>query len=328
MQPLYFGTATAMLTLGKLGLCLASLRLLPLTILALLGFATNSLLTRAAIGVGHLDAWTFMVVRLITGAIMLWVIKTTAEKTTSGVICGGLLQKRSERSFSPRAYGSWLMAVWLAGYAVLFTLAYERIEAGPGALLLFGSVQLTMFGAAIARGETLAVRHGVGMAIALAGFLVLTLPGLSAPDPWGAVLMAGAGACWGAYSLAGRGATDPLGASAHNFLRAAVIGVLAALAFGASRQVGIMTGPYTLTGLALATASGAFASGLAYAAWYAVLPSLPVWLAATVQLAVPVLTALAATVFLHEQITWQLSASMVLVIAGIGLATTSRVRSR
>ena len=306
-----------MLTLGKLGLCLAGLRLLPLTILALLGFATNSLLTRAAIRGDHLDAWTFMVVRLITGAIMLWVLKTTSE-----VVFKTAHEKLPQRSFSLSARGSWLMAIWLAGYAVLFTLAYVRIEAGPGALLLFGSVQLTMFGAALARGETLSVRHGIGVALALAGFLVLTLPGLSAPDPWGAVLMAGAGACWGAYSLAGRGATDPLGATAHNFLRAAVIGVVVALA------VGSLGAKYTPTGLALATASGAFASGLAYAAWYAVLPSLPVWRAATVQLAVPVLTALAATIVLNEQMTWRLSASMVLVIAGIGLATTSRVRSR
>ena len=307
-----------MLTLGKLGLCLAGLRLLPLTILALLGFATNSLLTRAAIRGDHLDAWTFMVVRLITGAIMLWVLvalraKTTSAKTTSEVVFAATHEKLPQRSFS---------AIWLAGYAVLFTLAYVRIEAGPGALLLFGSVQLTMFGAALARGETLSVRHGIGVALALAGFLVLTLPGLSAPDPWGAVLMAGAGACWGAYSLAGRGASDPLGATAHNFLRAAVIGVVVALA------VGSLGAKYTPTGLALATASGAFASGLAYAAWYAVLPSLPVWRAATVQLAVPVLTALAATIVLNEQMTWRLSASMVLVIAGIGLATTSRVRSR
>ena len=306
-----------MLTLGKLGLCLAGLRLLPLTILALLGFATNSLLTRAAIRGDHLDAWTFMVVRLITGAIMLWVLKTTSE-----VVFKTAHEKLPQRSFSLSARGSWLMAIWLAGYAVLFTLAYVRIEAGPGALLLFGSVQLTMFGAALARGETLSVRHGIGVALALAGFLVLTLPGLSAPDPWGAVLMAGAGACWGAYSLAGRGATDPLGATAHNFLRAAVIGVVVALA------VGSLGAKYTPTGLALATASGAFASGLAYAAWYAVLPALPVWRAATVQLAVPVLTALAATIVLNEQMTWRLSASMVLVIAGIGLATTSRVRSR
>lgn len=297
-----------MLTLGKLGLSLAGLRLLTLTILALLGFAANSLLTRAAIRADHLDAWTFMVVRLVTGAIMLWALVALrgAREKTSGVFSGR---------------GSWLMAVWLAGYAVLFTLAYVRIDAGPGALLLFGSVQLTMFAAALARGETLSARHGIGVALALAGFLVLTLPGLSAPDPMGAVLMAGAGACWGAYSLAGRGATDPLGATAHNFLRAALIGVLVALPVG-------ITGPYTLTGLALASASGAFASGLAYAAWYAVLPALPVWRAATVQLAVPVLTALAATISLDEQMTWRLSVSMVLVVAGIGLATTGRGRSR
>jgi len=284
------------------------LRLLTLTTFALFGFAANSLMTRAAIRGHHLDAWTFMVVRLVTGAIMLAIL--VAAQTT-----------RPQRSCSVSGRGSWLMSLWLAGYAVLFTLAYVRIDAAPGALLLFGSVQLTMFAAALARGETLSPRHGIGVALSLVGFLVLTLPGLSAPDPAGAVLMAGAGACWGAYSLAGRGATDPLAVTADNFLRAAAIGVVIAMPIG-------MTGPYTATGLALAAASGALASGLAYAAWYAVLPRLPVWRAATIQLSVPVLTALGATLLLHERLTWRLGASMVLVVVGIGLATANRGRSR
>ena len=289
---------------------MAGLRLLPLTILALLGFAANSILTRAAIHGDHLDAWMFMLVRLLTGAGMLWLLVA--------------LRGAPEKASGVSSLSSWRMALWLTGYAVLFTIAYVRIEAGPGALLLFGSVQLTMFGAALARGERLSVRHGIGVALALAGFLVLTLPGLSAPDPVGAVLMAGAGACWGAYSLEGRGADDPLGATAHNFLRAWLIGGLVALAATALGQTGLTTGPHTLTGLGLATASGAIASGLAYAAWYAVLPALPVWRAATVQLAVPILTALAATIFLGERLSWRLIAAMVLVVAGIGLATTSR----
>lgn len=275
------------------------MRLLLLIAAALTGFAANSLLTRSAITGGHLDAWSFMGVRLVTGAAALWVLWRVRE---------------ARRPPAARERGSWAMGAWLAGYAVLFTVAYTRIAAGPGALLLFGSVQLTMFFAALARGERLSPVQWIGVSLALAGLLVLTLPGLSAPDPLGALLMAGAGACWGAYSLAGRRARDPLAVTTDNFIRAAAgVGLLVVIA--APR------GPVSVTGLALATVSGAIASGLAYAAWYAVLPSLPSWRAATIQLAVPVLTAAAATVILAEPVTARLTAAMLLVVTGIWCTT-------
>lgn len=268
---------------------------------ALTGFSANSLLTRAAITGGHFDAWSFMGVRLVTGALALWV----------------LLRVREARAPSAaRGRGSWAMGAWLAGYAVLFTMAYTRIAAGPGALLLFGSVQLTMFFTAMARGERLSPVQWIGVGLALAGLLVLTLPGLGAPDPLGALLMAGGGACWGAYSLAGRRARDPLAVTTDNFIRAAAgVGLVVAIA--------APHGPWSVTGLMLATLSGAIASGMSYAAWYAVLPSLPSWRAATIQLAVPVLTALAATVILTEPITARLAAAMLLVVTGIWFTTRS-----
>ena len=212
------------------------------------------------------------------------------------------------------------MALALSSYAVLFTLAYVRIAVGPGALLLFGSVQLTMFGAAHAHGERLSPVQWAGVALALAAFLVLTLPGLTAPDPLGAVLMAGAGISWGVYSLAGRRSTDPLSVTADNFLRASGIVLVAAVAIG-------LRGPFSVTGFILATASGAVASALAYAAWFAVLPVIPVWRAATIQLSVPVLTALGAAALLREPIHLRLAGAMGLAVLGIWL-TTNRSRSR
>ena len=277
------------------------MRLVLLTAFVLVGFASNSLLTRAAITGNHLDAWTFMVVRLVTGTIML----------------AALVRLRHAPA---RGRGSWLMALALAGYAVLFTLAYVRIAVGPGALLLFGSVQLTMFGAAHTHGERLSLLQWTGVALALAGFLVLTLPGLTAPDPLGAVLMAGAGISWAVYSLAGRRSTDPLSVTADNFLRASGIVLVAAAAVGP-------TGPFSMTGFILATASGAVASALAYAAWFAVLPLIPVWRAATLQLSVPVLTALGAAALLREPIHLRLTVAMVLAVLGIWL-TTKRSQSR
>jgi drug/metabolite transporter (DMT)-like permease len=279
-------------------------RLLLLTGAALTGFAANSLLTRAAISGGHLDPWLFLLVRMATGAVTLWL----------------LVRVRGQRSPATQtARGSWQMAGWLAGYAVLFTLAYTRIGAGPGALLLFGSVQLTMFAVAMVRGERLRRAQWMGVALALGGLLALTVPGLTAPHPIGAALIAGAGACWGFYSLLGRGTQDPLVVTSDNFLKAAVC---------VTPMAGLMLlwtqGPWSVTGLMLAAVSGAVASGMAYAAWYAVLPSLPAWRAATIQLAVPVLTAVAATLLLAEPLSSRLLTSMLLVVTGIWLTTRSR----
>lgn len=281
---------------------LTTVRLLALTTFALICFASNSLLTRAAIGGSHMDASTFMLVRLVTGALAM----------------AALVRFRSQPA---RSKGSWFMAAALGGYAVLFTLAYVRVTAGPGALVLFGSVQLTMFGAAYWRGERPTPLQWAGVLLALAGFLVLTLPGLSAPDPIGAMLMAGAGMCWAAYTVAGRGSSDPLAVTADNFLRASAIAAVAVVITG-------LRGPYSATGFTLATASGAIASGLGYAAWYAVLPAIPVWRAATLQLAVPLLTALAATALLSEPVHARLAAALVLITAGIALTNSKRRPSR
>lgn len=242
-----------------------------------------------------------MVVRLITGTIMLAVL-VYLRKTQS------------------KDRGSWLMGLSLASYAVLFTLAYVRIAVGPGALLLFGSVQLSMFAAAHARGERLLPLQWLGVAMAVAGFLVLTLPGLTAPDPLGAALMVGAGISWAVYSLAGRRSADPLRVTADNFLRASAIALVLAAATG-------FDGPFTTTGFVLATSSGAVASALAYATWFALLPAIPVWRAATMQLSVPVLTALGAAALLREPIHQRLAIAMALAVIGIWL-TTNRSKSR
>ncbi len=268
--------------------------------LALLGFAANSLLTRGALGGGLLDPMTFMVVRLVSGTIVL-----------------ALLVRF--RPTGRRGRGSWLMAAALAGYAVAFTLAYTRIAAGAGALLLFAAVHLTMVTAGLARGERPSTRGLIGTALAVVGLVVLTMPGLSAPDPAGALLMLAAGACWGAYSLAGRRSTDPLSTTADNFLRATAMSLPVA-------WLALETPVITTTGLTLAVVSGGLASGLAYAVWYAALPRLAAWRAALLQLAVPVLTAFAAVVILSEPMTSRLWLSLALVLGGIGMSVTETAR--
>lgn len=267
--------------------------LLPLVAIALAGFAANSLLTRAALGGSYLDPMTFMVVRLLSGATVLTMLVSFRTATRTG-------------------RGSWVMALMLAGYAVTFTLAYTRIAAGAGALLLFAAVHMTMFVAGLLRGERPSPRGLAGTALAFAGLVVLTMPGFEAPDLRGAALMVAAGACWGVYSLEGRRSTDPLATTADNFRRALLVSLPVALLARESTTV-------TTPGLVMAMLSGGIASGLAYAIWYSVLPRLASWRAALLQLAVPVITAAAAVVVLAEPMTMRLIGALALVISGIAL---------
>ena len=200
----------------------------------------------------------------------------------------------------------------LAGYAVAFTVAYTRIGAAVGALLLFGAVQVTMTGTGLARGERPRRVDWLGVVLAVAGLGVLTVPGATAPDVVGAALMLAAGACWGVYSLIGRTSRDPLATTAGNFVRASALTIVALAAL-------LPAASLTWRGVLLATASGSLASGVGYTFWYAALPALASWRAALLQLLVPVLTALLAATWLGESISSRLLGASVLVIAGVWL---------
>ncbi|WP_239470368.1 DMT family transporter [Archangium violaceum] len=275
-----------------------------LTVLALMGFAANSLLCRAALenGAWRIDAASFTSVRLLSGALVLWLLLRAR---------GG-----GERR------GSWGSALALFTYAAGFSLAYVRIPAGVGALLLFGCVQATMLGVGLFRGERPRVLEWMGLAMALGGLLVLRLPGATAPDALGATLMAGAGVAWGVYSLRGRGNADPLAATADNFLRSVPmtlgLSALALLVQGAPRA--------TPAGVGLAVASGALASGVGYSLWYAALPHLTALRAAVVQLAVPVVAAAGGVLLLGEALTPRLVGAGGALLCGVLLALTARQR--
>ena len=168
--------------------------------------------------------------------------------------------------------------------------AYESLATGTGALILFGAVQATMLTAAVLSGERPGWLQWLGLLSALGGFLYLVLPGVSASDPLGSALMTVAGIAWGFYSLRGRTASDPLGETAGNFARSLpAVALVSAVSLGAIR--------IEATGAALAMTSGALASGVGYAIWYAALPGLTAAAAATVQLSVPVLAAVGGVIF-------------------------------
>jgi len=286
---------------------MSSRALAPQTVLttaaALIGFAANSLLCRAALGTGAIDAWSFTAVRLGSGALAL-----------------ALLARGAASRAAPARAGSLASALALYVYAGAFSLAYLRLHSGTGALVLFASVQATMIGWSVARGARPSAGERVGFALAFAGLVVLTLPGATLPDPLGLGLMALAGVGWGVYSLRGRSSgAPPLLATRANFARSVP------LAFGALVAALVLGAPHaTPRGLLLAVASGALASGLGYALWYQALPRLSAVRAALVQLLVPVLVAVAGVLLLAEPVTTRLWIAGPLVLGGVAFAVLTR----
>ena len=268
------------------------------TILALTAFAANSVLCRAALGEGVIDAASFSALRLFAAALTLSLLVMLRPGGT-------------------QLTGSWRSATYLLVYAVPFSFAYESLATGTGALMLFGSAQATMLIAAMRAGERPAWLQWLGLLTAFGGFVYLMLPGVRAPDPLGSALMAVAGVGWGLYSLQGRTATDPLSETAGNFARSVPMVALVGAASLGAMQI-------ESRGAALAVTSGALASGLGYAMWYAALPGLTATAAATVQLAVPVLAAFAGVLLMSEAVTPRLVIASLLILGGVAVALLKR----
>ncbi|MEM8601877.1 MAG: DMT family transporter, partial [Bacteroidota bacterium] len=205
-------------------------------------------------------------------------------------------------------------------YAAGFSFAYLSLTAATGALLLFGAVQATMIGYGFWAGERFTARQTMGAVIALCGLVGLLLPGFQAPPLVGAALMLAAGVAWGVYSLRGRGSGDPTQETAGNFVRAVPLAVVLSVLFWGNASV-------EPSGLALAVASGALASGVGYAVWYAVVPHLTAGTAATVQLTVPILAAVGGVLLLGEAVTLRLLIASVAILGGVGLFLASKRRA-
>jgi len=273
---------------------------LALTALTMLAFAGNSVLCRLALTHTAIDPAGFTLVRIASGAAMLWVLANLAGRR-KGI------------------GGSWRGAAALTIYAVAFSLAYVTLPAGTGALLLFGAVQVTMIATGLKQGERLAPAQWAGLAIALAGLVTLVAPGVSAPPPLGAALMALSGVFWGVYSLLGRGTKDPVAATAGNFLRAVPMALVPAA---------ILAGHLNPDpqGILYAVLSGTLASGCGYILWYHVLPRLGAAQGASVQLSVPAIAALAGSAVMGEALTLRLGVASAAVLGGIALVIARRQR--
>lgn len=275
------------------------MRLVLLTIVTMLAFASNSVLNRMALGGEHIDAASFAAVRMAAGAVALSLILIARRGTFP------LFEKA-------RIIGT----LSLAGYMIGFSLAYVTLDAGLGALILFGVVQVTMFLWSALRGTRPTTRQILGASIAFAGLALALWPAPgSSTNMLGASMMVIAGLGWAAYTLAGRGGKAPLEATAANFLLATPLMLLPLI--GQDLHI-------SGTGIALAIVAGAVTSGFGYALWYSVLPYMQASTAAVVQLSVPIIAIAAGALILGETITGIVGAAALLVVGGIALAVTSK----
>lgn len=281
------------------------MKIVVLTAIAMLAFAANSVLARLAFATANAEPLSYTGIRLASGAVVLAVLLLLRRMPGTPLTIGG----------------SWRAAAALFGYALAFSIAYILLGAGTGALILFASVQIGILGWAVFKGDRPGTLEWLGLAIALAAFAYLVSPGLVAPHPLGTLLMVGSGLCWAAYTLLGRGSKAPLVDTAGNFIRCLPVAVAIVIA-------GLLLHPVDPGAVAYAVASGALASGLGYAVWYAVLPSLARAQAAVVQLTVPAIAAAGGVLLISEPLTLRLVIASIGILGGVALALMASERRR
>ena len=264
-----------------------------LMVLAMTAFAGNSVLCRLALKDNSIDALSFTTIRIVSGALFLWLLVYLLQQQT-------------------HSRGNWFSSTALFIYAAGFSIAYVTLDTGVGALLLFSAVQITMIGYGLCKKERLEKVQWLGFFLTVIGVVILLLPGVSAPSLTGAIVMLTAGVAWGIYSLMGQSVSNPMIATASNFMRAIPLVLVTNLVF-----LDKMTLAYD--GIIYAALSGALASGAGYAIWYTLLPHIKSIQAAFAQLSVPVIAAAGGVIFLAEPLTWRLLLSTLIVLTGLSI---------
>ncbi|MFC4948389.1 DMT family transporter [Pseudonocardia sp. GCM10023141] len=259
----------------------------------LVAFAANSLITRHVVGDGLLDAALLSAVRFIAGAVALV----------------GIALARRERPVVGRA--NLLPALWLGCYAACISIGYLYIGAAAGTFVFYAAVLLTLLAHEIVTRAAVPPRRMLGAAVALAGVALLAWDALGTVTALGVLLLAATGIAWGLYTAAGRTVADPRVATTGHFV---VVAVAALPVAGVTAATGVAV---SVPGLVWGVAMGAGTTALAYVAWYAAQRSVSATMAGTVQLAIPVLTAVGAVLLLGEPLSPILVVAAALVCCGM-----------
>lgn len=289
-----------------------------LTLFTLSVFAANSIFCRAALVACGMGPYAYTAVRSLSAALILALLFLVGiirplphgSGESGGAAGTGSVWKDAWNS------STWKSGLSLFAYMFCFSLGYVAMPAAPGTLVLNLCVQFAMIGYGVLHGLYPNRKQYLGLAIATAGLVILLMPGLTAPPLWHSLLMAAAGFAWGAYTVCGRGAKSAPLACTGSFWRAAILGVLCAIA------ALCLDGATSLAAFGFALAGG-LASSLGYILWYAIVPRYSLIGASIIQLAVPIITAIFGALFLAEGITMRLVAATALILGGICLALTA-----
>ena len=279
------------------------MQLFALVALTMTAFAANSLLNRIGIAWYAMGAMDFAAIRVVAGAAMLWLLIALRSGPRPPVLTRA------------RGFGALALAVYMVG----FSAAYLTLDAGLGALILFGVLQVVVFGWAVVTRQNIPPPRWMGAGVALVGLAVLLWPAGGAPVPLAGMLaMIAAAVGWAVYTLLGRAEADALGATAGNFLLCVPLTGLAMWLAG--------PGDLSFGGVLTAVLAGAVTSGLGYAMWYRALPQLATTSAGIAQLSVPVIAVLGGVAFLSEDLTWRLLLAGALVLGGIAFSMVAPQR--
>ena len=285
------------------------------TMIALIAFAANSLLCRMALADGAIDAWNFTVIRLLSAAACLGLIMAIQARFLKRNALKSKRRSLKQTGNTDKTVlqdtGDWFSSLCLVIYALCFSVAYQALDTGTGALILFAAVQLTMIGWGIYHKEPLTRLQWTALLIALIGFMYLMLPSASTPSLSAALIMAISGSAWGIYSIRGKSCVSPLRTTGFNFIRSLIaVPILALIGMGYLNDI-------SMTGVILSVASGAIASGIGYSIWYMAMPLLKTTQSAVVQLCVPVLAALLGMIFLSEKLTLDFIIASVVILGAV-----------
>ena len=299
------------------------------TTIALIAFAANSLLCRMALADGAIDAWNFTAIRLLSAAACLGLIMLLqAYFLRRNRIGRNRLRRNGPKQTGNtdktilQDTGDWFSSVCLVIYALCFSVAYQALDTGTGALILFAAVQLTMIGWGIYHKEPLTRVQWTALLLALIGFVYLMLPSASTPSLSAALIMAISGSAWGIYSIRGKSCVSPLRTTGFNFIRSLIaVPILALIGMGYLNDI-------SMTGVILSVASGAIASGIGYSVWYMTMPLLKTTQSAVVQLCVPILAALFGVIFLSEKLTLDFIVASAVILSAVLVFILNKGRAK